>query len=103
MPPDMAEDIMARLVRGHHLHLVQRRPVERDVRYGDARGGTDPRDIGGEDVRLARAVEHVDMVVRNAAAVRDLLERDAHRARRHRLVVVEQGPDRSEEHTYELQ
>src|SRR3546814_12201591 len=53
MPPDMAEDIMARLVRGHHLHLVQRRPVEPAVRYGDARRGTTGRASGRARVRHA--------------------------------------------------
>ena len=81
---------MADLVPGDRLDLVERRAFERDVGDGDARRMTEPRDIGGEIVRLARAVEDEDAPGLDARLLRLHFERVAHRAGGERFILVEQ-------------
>ena len=60
------QDIMTDLVAGDRAHLVERGVLEGDVGDRDARRASDAAGIGGEIVRLARAVVHVDLVRRDA-------------------------------------
>ena len=84
---------MADLVTGHGANLVERGILERDVGDRDPRRASNSAGIGREVVRLTRAVEHVDLVRRNARPRRHRHHGTAHRPRRHGLVMIEQGLD----------
>ena len=84
---------MADLVPGDGANLVERRILERDVGDGDARRAADAAGIGGEIVRLPRAVEHEHPLGRHARAAGHFDHGVADLARRHRLIFVEQGLD----------
>ena len=92
-PPGVLEHIMADLVAGHRPNLLERGGLERDVGNRDPRGASDAAGIGGEIVRLARAVVHVDLARRYPGAAGHFRDRVVHLPGADRSIFVEQRLD----------